>query len=54
MLSLAILLALLGLAALILALWQGSTLLAWVCVVIAVIGIFLFVYDWRRHHKSKK
>lgn len=45
MLALSLLLALLGFIALIVALWVGSMLWAWICIVVAAVGIILFIVD---------
>ena len=52
MLAAAILLAVLGFAALVVSLAVGSTTWAWICVTVALIGVALFVYDLIRHRKS--
>lgn len=54
MLSAALLLAIVGFAALIAALWAGSTVWAWICVAVAATGVILFIVDWVRHRKSKR
>lgn len=51
MLIYALALAALGFAALIVALLMGSTTWAWICMVVAIVGVVLFVVDWIRHHK---
>ena len=51
MLFAAILLAVVGFAALVVSLAVGSTTWAWVCVVVAAIGVVLFAYDLLRHRK---
>ncbi|WP_298075436.1 hypothetical protein [uncultured Corynebacterium sp.] len=51
MLVAAILLAVLGFAALVVSLTIGSTTWAWICVTVALIGVALFVYDLIRHRK---
>jgi hypothetical protein len=45
MLALSLLLALLGFIALLVALWAGSMLWAWICIVVAAVGIVLFIVD---------
>ncbi|MGO1948802.1 MAG: hypothetical protein ACTH1D_04160 [Mycobacteriaceae bacterium] len=45
MLALSLLLALLGFIALLVALYVGSTLWAWICISIAVVGVVTFVVD---------
>ncbi|MGO3361628.1 MAG: hypothetical protein ACTIL2_04230 [Corynebacterium sp.] len=45
MLALSLLLALLGFIALLVALYVGSTLWAWICICIAVVGVVTFVVD---------
>ncbi|HIW96535.1 MAG TPA: hypothetical protein H9867_08680 [Candidatus Corynebacterium gallistercoris] len=46
MLLAVLLLAALGFISLVLALWTGSTALAWVCTAVAAIGVILFCVDW--------
>ncbi len=45
MLALSLLLSLLGFIALLVALYVGSVFWAWVCIVVAVVGIITFVID---------
>ncbi|WP_296213501.1 hypothetical protein ACKFRT_04775 [Corynebacterium sp. YSMAA1_1_F7] len=54
MLFAAILLAVVGFAALVVSLAVGSTTWAWVCVVVAAIGVALFAYDLLRHRKRSR
>jgi len=45
MLALALVLSVLGFLALLVALYVGSTVWAWVCVAVGVFGIILFIAD---------
>lgn len=54
MLVAAILLAVLGFAALVVSLTVGSTTWAWICVTVALIGVALFAYDLIRQRKQRK
>lgn len=45
MLALSLILSLLGFLALLVALYVGSTVWAWVCVVVGLVGIVLFIAD---------
>jgi hypothetical protein len=51
MLALSLLMSLLGFLALLVALYVGSTLWAWICIGVAVVGLVVFVVDLFLHRR---